>query len=139
MGEHSFQRGEAKLYASKGIGFYSFIFFLLMFLGVAYFTIKVYPIFNEKLKVDSALDSLASSDNSYTMTSRQISSALDRRFSIDYVSMTPKDIAKNISLKKVPDGVELTFSYLINSALTKKFNLTYSYQKTVILARQNNK
>lgn len=97
---------------------------------------RVFPIYNQKLKVDASINSILENPELNTMNQREIAAAMMRNFSVQDVDVFDgggiKD-ALNITPIKGGKGRLLTMQYEIRGPLFGKFELAYQYYREATL------
>jgi len=123
----------------RGLGLIGFLFVVAIFIGVAFLFLSIYPVLNEKLKVDMALESLSSNPSASTMSVQKIATTIEKQLNMNYVtSLKRKDILKALSATNNKDGRTLVFKYEITNQALEKWKLVYEYEKDVLIPRSIN-
>lgn len=95
---------------------------------------KLWPVYNEKFKVDIAMDKLASTPEGNRMGRRSMAKVLQKQFDINDVAPVPEaQLAKKLQLskKKGSKNKLVTLEYEIRSPLTEELDVVLKYNKTV--------
>ncbi len=129
----------SKVNADGGLGLIGFLFTVGIFIGIAFSVLSIYPVLNEKIKVDMALESLISNPEASTMSIQNIASTIEKQLNMNYVtSLKKKDILKALSVKNTKDGRTLFFKYEITNQALERWKLVYEYEKDVLIPRSIN-
>ncbi|MEC9247837.1 MAG: DUF4845 domain-containing protein [Pseudomonadota bacterium] len=133
------RKKDLQVNADGGLGLIGFLFTVGIFIGIAFSVLSIYPVLNEKIKVDMALESLISNPEASTMSIQNIASTIEKQLNMNYVtSLKKKDILKALSVKNTKDGRTLFFKYEITNQALERWKLVYEYEKDVLIPRSIN-
>ena len=133
------RKKDLQVNADGGLGLIGFLFTVGIFIGIAFSVLSIYPVLNEKIKVDMALESLISNPAASTMSIQNIASTIEKQLNMNYVtSLKKKDILKALSVKNTKDGRTLFFKYEITNQALERWKLVYEYEKDVLIPRSIN-
>lgn len=106
-------------------------------IGVAALGImRVFPIYNQKLKVDTTIKNVVGNPEVNQKNSSEIAKALLRNFSVQDVDQFNMQNIKDVLTVEKIDGEKerlLTFDYEIRGPLFGRFNLVYHYRKEAVI------
>ena len=105
---------------------------LLMVGFFAFIGLKLFPIYMESFKVNSALTSLQGDKTLATSPVRTIITKLLKRLDIDDVESVTK---KEISIEKTANGVMVYVEYEVEKSLTKDMSIIVYFDKEVELTK----
>lgn len=103
--------------------------------GAALVGMKLWPIYNEKLKVDTAMQKLASSPEGSRMNTRAMAVVLQKQFDVNDVEpVDPRKLPKYLTVVKRKNLKEVTFAYEIRRPFFSNLDIVMNYAKTVELS-----
>lgn len=106
-------------------------------IGVAALGImRVFPIYNEKLKVDTTIKNIVENAEVNQKSSSEIAKAMLRNFEVqDVDQFTNANIKDVLKIEKINGSKErrLTFEYEIRGPLFGKFEIVYQYQQEAVI------
>ena len=106
---------------------------ILMMVGFfAFIGLKLFPIYMESFKVNSALSSLATDKTLATSPTRTIVTKLMKRLDIDDVDNVTR---KEISVEKTSNGVMVYVEYEVEKPLTQNMSIIVYFDKEVELIK----
>ena len=79
-------KNSLKVNSDIGLSLIGFLFAAALFIGVAFLALSIYPVINEKLKVDLTLESLATKPTVSTMSIQGIATAIEKAVMV-YISL----------------------------------------------------
>ena len=97
---------------------------------------KLWPIYNEKMKVDMAMKSVASSPEAAKLSKNEAAKLLSRNFEVqDMLSLSEADVRKLLKVGKVKgmDGKVMLLEYEIRSSLYGQLDGVLRYSNAVEL------
>jgi hypothetical protein len=114
------------------------LIFACVFIGVvAVLAMRLFPLYNEKLKVDSAMENVAAQPNAATMTKTDVVRAMLRNFEVSDVDRfdTPT-LSKVLTVETERDSRDkvVNVQYEIRGPLFGQLDIVLKYDKTVTLA-----
>lgn len=105
--------------------------------GAALFVMKLWPVYNEKMKVDMAMDKLASLPEGERMGRTSLARALQDQFDVqDVDSIDHRKLPKmlEVSREKGKKGKFVRLAYEIRAPFFSNLDIVMNYDKTVQLA-----
>ena len=120
----------------RGLGLISLVLLMAFVLTSVSLGLKIFPIINEKYKVDMALQYVAESPGSASMNIQAIASALEKHLNVNYVtSLKRRDILNALSIKKVKNGKKISFKYEIKRDVLERWVVTYKYENSLLTSQ----
>lgn len=123
---------------SRGAITISGLFYTSVIFGVvALFAMRLFPLYNEKMKVDMALEKIAGQKESERMTKVEIARLVGRQFEVSEVRRwSPAEFAKILKLKKVKGGgKDMILQYEIRGLLFGDLDVVLKYDRTLRLGQ----
>lgn len=121
----------------QGVTFIGFLFFCALFIFFAYIGMRLWPIYNEKIKVDNALDSVAARADVATMNTAAIGKSILRTFEVEDVDQFSKlsDLKGIFNVQRVKGKNErvLSMAYEIRRPLIADFDIILNYNKSMVI------
>ncbi|MGR8920269.1 MAG: DUF4845 domain-containing protein [Gammaproteobacteria bacterium] len=104
--------------------------------GAALVGMKLWPIYNEKLKVDAAMQKLANSPEGSRMNARAMAVVLQKQFDVNDVEpVDPRQLYKYLKIVKRKGGdKEVTLAYEIRQPFFSNLDIIMNYASTVNLS-----
>ena len=102
--------------------------------AVALMLMKLWPIYNEKLKVDQAMEHLQSNPDATRLTKAEIVQALMRQFEVNDLShFNTPELTKVVTVgkKKGSENRVVIMEYEIRSGFFDNLDLVMNYKKTL--------
>ena len=113
----------------------------IVFGSVALVAMKLWPIYNEKFKVDLAMESLTNLNEGERLGRAALANALQRQFDVQGVdSVDPRKLPKmlEIETRKGEKGKFVRLAYEIRGPFFSNFDLVMNYDKTVQIGAGSN-
>ncbi len=106
--------------------------------AVALVGMKLWPVYNEKFKVDLAMDKLASTPEGSRMSKVAMSKVLEKQFDVNGVtSIHPHKLPKMLKVDRVKGGgKQVTLAYEIRGQLFGDLDAALNYSKTIQFGQQ---
>lgn len=103
--------------------------------GAALVGMKLWPVYNEKMKVDMAMDKLAGAPEGARMTTRGMAKLLQKQFDVNDVdSIDERRLPKLLKVERLKGkGKEVTLAYEIRSEFFSNLDIVMNYNKSVQL------
>lgn len=123
-------------YPQRGITLSGLLYACIVLAAIALMLMKMFPLYNEKTKVDFALEKVASQNESARMTKIQIAKLVGRQFEVSDVDRwTPDEFSKIIKIEKLKGGKgkTLNLKYEIRGPFFGDLDLVLKYDKTLLL------
>ena len=101
---------------------------------IALMLMKLWPIYNEKMKVDQAMDKLETNPIGARMSKSQLAKALMRQFDVNDVdSFSTKELRQTLQIerKKGSKGKIVTLAYEIRGPLFANLDIAMNYSKAI--------
>ncbi len=121
----------------RGITFIGFLLVCSLLVFFAYIGMRLWPIYNEKIKVDNALDSLSQRSDIAQMNTASIGKNLLRFFEVEDVDQfsTLSDMKGIFSVTRVKGKNErmMGMTYEIRRPLIADFDIVLKYDKSLII------
>ena len=98
---------------------------------------KLWPVYNEKIKVDQAMDRLATNPDGARMTKLEMVNAIMKQFDVNDVdSFDSKRLTKVLTIgkKKNSPNKLVTIAYEIRAPLVSNLDVVMNYNKTIEFA-----
>jgi len=105
---------------------------LIMVAFFAFFALKLFPIYMESFKVNSALDSIQSETGLGKKPSGEIVTSLMKKLEVDDVESVTR---KEVSLERTASGVTVYVDYEVVTALFGNISLLVIFEKQAELDR----
>ncbi len=105
--------------------------------GAALVAMKLWPLYNEKLKVDTGMEKLASTPEGSRMNTRALAVVLQKQFDInDIEPVNPRKLSKYLKVEKQKGSKDktVTFAYEIRRPFFSNLDVVMNYEKTVALS-----
>lgn len=119
-----------------GITLSGFIVAAILFGGAAITVMKLWPVYNEKMKVDMAMDKLAAMPEGARMNKLAAARALERQFDVqDVDSLDFKTLMKYLEVyqEKGTRSKLASLVYEIRAPFFSNLDIVMNYEKTVEL------
>ncbi len=122
----------------NGITFLGFLFACSLVIFFAFLGMRLWPILNEKMKVDQALENIAAREDVATLNKRGIVKYLLRHFEVEDVDQFERqsDVKDIFTVKKIKGKKKrlMQMKYEIRRPiLTDKLDVIYKYNKSMII------
>ena len=118
----------------RGITLSGFIMTCIVLGVVAVFGMKLFPLYNEKMKVDQAMDKLAQAKDGERLTKAQMVKAMKRQFEVTDVDRfdTPT-LTKTLKVgrKKGTNKKVVSLTYEIRGPLFSNLDVVMNYDKAI--------
>lgn len=104
---------------------------------IALLFMKLWPIYNEKMKVDQAMDKLETIPSGARMTKTALAKALMKQFDVNDVdSFSTKELreTQKVQRKKGTKGKVVTLAYEIRGPLISNLDIAMNYNKVIEFA-----
>lgn len=123
----------------KGITLTGLLMASVVFGVAALAFMKFWPVYNEKFKVDLAMDRLATTPGAERMTKVSLAKVLQKQFDVDGIEPVPYNLlAKTLKTEKKKGQKDkfVTFEYEIRKPLNEELDVILKYNKTVKLGSE---
>ncbi|TAJ93458.1 MAG: DUF4845 domain-containing protein [Gammaproteobacteria bacterium] len=128
------------IYHQHGITMWGFLFVLAFIAIVVLFTMRAFPLYNEKFQVVSAMNSVASRPDSAEYTLRQVHESFYKQITMTnltrFSSKTLKDFVFLEKAKKKGDPNIMRVKYTASNKLFADLYLTMEFERSVPLNGQ---
>jgi hypothetical protein len=119
----------------KGITFLGFLIACAVVGSFAYLAMRFWPLLNEKLKVDQAMESVAARPDISKLNKAGIGKYILRSFEVDDVDQfsTMRDMQDVFSVQKIKGQKKrmMTMAYEIRRPLISNLDVVMNYNKTI--------
>ena len=118
----------------QGISLSGLIMACIVLGTIAFLFMKLFPIYNEKMKVDQAMDRLANNVDGARMTKRAMVKAIMRQFDVnDVENFDTPTLTKRLQVgrKKGSKGKIITLAYEIRGPLFSNLDIIMNYSKVI--------
>lgn len=126
------------IYKNKqaGVTFIGFLMMCVLLIFFAFLGMRAWPLYNEKIKVDQALESVAARDDIEQLTKVRIISYMLRHFEIDDVDQfgSRKDMKDIFTVERIKGKKKrlMRMNYEIRrSIIDGKLDIVYIYDKSI--------
>ena len=123
-----------------GVSLSGLIYSAIIFAIIAVVGMKLFPLYNEKFKVDLALEKVAGQTESARMTKTALVKLVMRQFEVSEVRRwSMVEFVKVLKIKKLKLGKGKTMSleYEIRGPFFAELDLVLKYEKSLILGKKN--
>ena len=122
----------------RGVTFLGFLFACALVIFFAYLAMRLWPILNEKMKVDQALENIAAREDVATLNKRGIGKYLLRHFEVEDVDQFERmsDMKDIFSVKKIKGKKKrlMQMAYEIRRPVAgEKMDVVYKYNKSIVI------
>jgi len=121
----------------KGITLSGTIIGCIVIGACALLVMKLWPVYNEKFKVDLAMEKLEGSPEAYRWGRVEIARSMQKQFDIDGIEpMHPTALPKALKIEKLKGSKSkfVTLIYEIRSPLSAELDVILNYNKTIEMA-----
>ena len=104
--------------------------------GCALVAMKLFPLYNQKMKVDLAMEKLASTPEAGRMGTRSMAKVLQKQFDVndvEFVKFSKLHKLLKVTPKKGSNPKTVNLSYEIRGPLFAELDVVLKYDKTVAL------
>ena len=101
---------------------------------IALMLMKLWPIYNEKMKVDQAMDKLETNPSGARMSKNAFAKALMRQFDVNDVDSFSTEVLRKtlqVERKKGKKGKVVTLAYEIRGPLFANLDIAMNYSKAI--------
>lgn len=129
--------GGRKGNSQRGLSLSGLLFWCVLLGTLALIGMKLFPLYNEKMKVDFALDRVAGDPAAGTQTKQDLVKGVMKQFEISDVDRwTTPEFARLLQVQKDPetDGRIMSLDYEIRGPLCCNLDVVLNYHKAVPLA-----
>ena len=121
-------------YAQRGITLSGLIYSCIIIGFIALVAMKLFPLYNEKTKVDFAMEKVAGTPGSASISKNELVKSIMKQFEISDVDRwkTP-EFAKLLSVKKHKKGKNMTLKYEIRGPLFGELDVVLKYENQLEL------
>ncbi len=120
-----------------GITFLGFLFACALVIFFAYLGMRLWPLFNEKIKVDQALENIAAREDIAKLSKGKIINYLLRHFEVEDVDQfeRPSDLKDIFSVKKIKGKKKrlMRMAYEIRRPILSNLDVVYKYDKSIVI------
>ena len=121
----------------QGISLSGLIMACILLGTLAFLFMKMFPIYNEKIKVDQTMDGLSNNPDGARMTKREMVKAIMRQFDVNDIDSfdTPR-LTKTLQVgrKKGSKAKVITLAYEIRGPLFSNLDIVMNYNKVIEFA-----
>lgn len=121
----------------QGVTFIGFLFFCALFIFFAYIGMRLWPIYNEKIKVDNALNSVAERADIAKLNTAAIGKYILRSFEVEDVDQfgTLSDLKGILNIQRIKGENErvMSMAYEIRRPLIADFDIILNYNKSMVI------
>lgn len=118
----------------RGVSLSGLIMACVVIGAVALVAMKLFPIYNEKFKVDLAMDKLASTPEASRMSKREMAKVLQAQFDVNDVQPVKSNkLAKMLKVSGKGGQKSVNFAYEVRGPLFGELDVVLVYDKTVVL------
>lgn len=121
----------------EGLTFIGFLFACALVAFFAYLAMRLWPLYNEKLKVDQALESVAKRDDIQTLNTAALGKYILRHFEIEDVDQfsTLQNMKGIFTVTRVKGKNQrlMGMKYEIRRPLIANLDIVMKYDKTVVI------
>ena len=115
------------------------LIYACIILGIAaLFLMRLFPLYNEKLKVDFAMNKVLETPNAGKMTKRDIIKVMQRQFEVSDVDRwNDAELAKILDVKPLKNGAgkSVSLNYEIRGPLVGELDIVLTYDKQLMLKK----
>ena len=125
-----------ELRRQQGITLSGLIFACVLLGAIAVIGMKLFPLYNEKFKVDNAIENVVAQPNAGTMTKADVVRALMRNFDVSDVDrFDMAGLSKVLTVENLKEGggKSLKMQYEIRGPLFGQLDVVLKYDKSVAL------
>ncbi|MFK8068999.1 MAG: DUF4845 domain-containing protein [Gammaproteobacteria bacterium] len=119
----------------KGVTFLGFLIVCGLLIFFAYLGMRLWPVYNEKLKVDGAMETVAARADISKLSKNKIGSYILRTFSVEDVDQfaTLKDMKDVFSVKRIKGKKKrlLRMAYDIRRPVISNLDVVMKYDKSI--------
>jgi len=128
------------IYGQRGITIWGFLFVLAFIAIVVLFTLRAFPLYNEKFQVVSAMNSVTSRPDSAGLTLRQIQESFYKQITVTNIErFTSNNLKDYVFLEKAKKKGEpniMRVKYMASNKLFADLYLTLEFDSSVPLNGQ---
>ena len=120
----------------RGITLTGLIMGCIVIGGASLLGMKLWPVYNEKMKVDLAMEKLASAPEGARLSTRGMANVLQKQFDVNDVDAIPeRQLPKMLKVERLKGGKgkDVTLAYEIRAPLFSNLDVIMNYSKTVTL------
>jgi hypothetical protein len=123
----------------SGVGLRGLLFWCVVIGIGAMLAMRLFPLFNEKMKVDLALEQVASNPEIANWDKSEIVRAVMRQFEVSDVDRwTPPEFSRELVVKRTQHGRRMALAYDIRGRLCCDIDVVLMYQREFKLPRAAN-
>lgn len=116
----------------RGLSFLGFIAFLAVAGVIAYFGMRLGPVYSEYYSVVSSMEGLANEADVASMSAGEIKDRLRKRFQISYVDSVTND---DVKVRKNNGKVEINVAYQVERPFIYNIIFLVDFDKTVTVSQ----
>lgn len=117
-------------YSQLGLSLSGLLFWSALIGGAALVAMKLFPLYNEKMKVDFALEKVAGDPQVANQGKPDIVRAIMREFEVSDVDRwTQSEFARELIVERVPGGRRMALAYEIRGPLCCDLDIVLNYDR----------
>jgi hypothetical protein len=124
-------------FAQRGVSLSGLIFWCALLGGAALIAMKLFPLYNEKMKVDFALEKVAGDPEAGNWTKQDLVRAVMKQFEVSDVDRwTLIEFSKLLDVQRTTTGGRLmSLSYEIRGPLFGQLDIVLNYERSLELQK----